>query len=295
VGKRFRRQDSHILTSGTEQFLPSEAQQIAKEVFLTTAGPALVKRVVEILNPLGIPVMPLKGVLLQKLVYGEKTFRSISDVDLLVPEDRFLEAKAALEAGGFSKSRWERGRWQAALWDPNGPPLGIDLHRVLSRTPRSKLTTGGLFERGSIDSRLFGVPVYVPCGNDLFAHLLLHATLHWINKGELHRLDDFQAIADALSLEVQDCAKHLHAQGLDIHALVLLPKMADASAGGFATQLTSCMTPSLQSRAAAATINAVCERFECGHPSRRIVGLTLVPSISEALGTAVRDRFRESA
>ena len=110
------------------------AKRLAAEMFLKAAGPALVKRVAEILHRRRIPVMPVKGVLLQRLVYGERSFRPIADVDILVPEPQFGAARAALRDSGFTDERWELGGWQVTLRDPAGPPLGVDLHRRLTRT-----------------------------------------------------------------------------------------------------------------------------------------------------------------
>ena len=204
------------------------AQRLAAEIFLTSAGPALVKSVAEILGAQRIPVMPLKGVLLQRLVYRDKAYRPISDVDLLVPEARFVDAYRTLHSAGFSGSRWEIGAWQVTINNPHGPPLGIDLHRRLTRTSRSRLTPAGLFERGTPDTQLFGTTVVIPSAEDLFAHLLLHAALHWLNLGGLHHAQDFQAVADSLRLDVDVCAEHLRRQGLLAHALLMLPLIAQA-------------------------------------------------------------------
>src|SRR6185295_1848503 len=125
--------------------------------------------------PSGISVMPLKGVLLQKLVYDDaKSFRPIADVDLLVPADRFFEALDLLRARGFTDECWERGEWQVTLKNPGGLPLGIDLHRRLTRTSRARLVPEAMFARGANDTRLFDAPVVLPSSEDLFAHLLLH-------------------------------------------------------------------------------------------------------------------------
>src|SRR4051794_12798967 len=81
------------------------APRLVAEMFLKAAGPALVKRVAEILQKQGIPLMPLKGVLLRKLVYGEQSFRPIADVDILVPEAQFPDACRALRREGFTDER----------------------------------------------------------------------------------------------------------------------------------------------------------------------------------------------
>jgi hypothetical protein len=282
------------------------AQRMAAEMFLMAAGPTLVKSVAEILGTQGIPVMPLKGVLLQRLVYGDRSYRPISDVDLLVPEPRFLDAFATLRAEGFSETRWEVGRWQVTMTNPKGPPLGIDLHRRLTRTIRSHLTAASLFERGARDDQLFGASVVIPRSDDLFAHLLLHATLHWLNLGKLHRARDFQAVAETLSLEPDACAKHLTRQGLLTHALLMLPMIAaqtrdggeavaarpgGVASGSFITDLHARIERTARGRASARLVSAITARFAPGHPARRLAGLALAPSVSSAVVSAARDRL----
>jgi hypothetical protein len=269
----------------------SDVRKLALETFLTTAGPALVRDIAEILGTRGIQVMPLKGVLLQKLVYGPKRFRPISDVDVLVPEAQFYEAYNTLRAAGFSNERWEPGDWQVTMQKSGGPPLTTDLHRLLSRTPRSRLTVGGLFERGATDTGLFGVPVVIPSADDLFAHLVLHATLHWISVGQLHRPQDFQAVAESLSLDSTRCAAHLRRQGLTPHALVLLPRILEKGDAPFVAELIPHLKADQRDRVVARTIQTACSKFEIGHPARRLAGLALAPSLARAAVTVVRDRL----
>jgi hypothetical protein len=271
-------------------------QRLAAEMFLKAAGPALVKRVAEVLQRRRIPIMPLKGVLLQKLVYREDSFRPIADVDVLVPEAQFFDARAELREAGFTNERWEEGRWQVTLKNPSGPPLGIDLHRHLTRTSRARLTSAGMFQRGTTDTQLFGAPVVLPCAEDLFAHLLLHAALHWVNLGKLHRPRDFEAVAGALSLDADRCTKHLTDQGLLTHALLMVPLIAAAEEGGsFVRRLASCLPLAPRVRAAAWLARALTARCPPGQTTRRLAGLVLAPSLSNALFSAVRDRLGSRA
>lgn len=272
--------------------VPEDVRQLAREVFLREAGGALVRQVAEILAASGIAIMPVKGVLLQKLVYGPDVFRSISDVDLLVPEGRFEEAHAALTDAGFETARWERGHWQAVLRHPAGPPLSVDLHRRLTRTSRARLTSSGLFERGRTDDRLFGASMRIPSPVDLFAHLLLHATLDWISLDHLHRPEDFGAVAAALSLDLGPCADHLAAQGLLAHALVMLPVVLEKISDGFVEALLGHVktTADSRSRAAAQVIAVTHRRFAVDALPRRLAALTLAPSLPRALREAVQDR-----
>ena len=160
-----------------------DAQRLVAEMFLKAAGPALVKRVAEILGPRGIPVMPLKGVLLQKLVYGDRSFRAIADVDLLVPERRFFEAFSLLAAAGFSDATLGDGPMaghadeseRPAARDRSSSPS--DPHRPLAPDRRRESSRGARPIRSSSALRSI-----LPSAEDLFAHLLLHATLHWLER-----------------------------------------------------------------------------------------------------------------
>jgi hypothetical protein len=285
-----RRHDPTYFPSDTT--VPDDFRELAREMFLREAGAAMVRQVAEVLSVQQIAIMPLKGALLQRLVYGTNRFRSISDVDILVLEPQFDEAHSALTRAGFETVRWERGRWQATLRDPARSPLPIDLHRRLSRTPRSKLTSAGLFERGSTNVELFGSPIRTPSANDLFAHLLLHATGDWISLDRLHRPGDFEAVADALGLDARRCTDHLHTQGLLAHALVLLPLLCGRAASSFILELRGRVqvAADLRARTVARLIQGACRRFPVNHPARRLAALTLAPSISKAVSDAIRDR-----
>jgi hypothetical protein len=263
-----------------------------RETFLKAAGPLLVKRIVEILEPRGIPVMPLKGVLLQKLVYGDRAFRPIVDVDLLVPEERFFEAWRLLRANGFTQERWEAGEWQVTLKNPRGVPLGVDLHRRLTRTSRARLTPAAMFARGTRDTRLFDAPVVLPSNEDLLAHLLLHATLHWINLGTLHRPGDFEALASLRVMDAGRCARHLREQGMIAHASLMLPMIAAQAKGSLVPALLQQLelAPVPRARMVVGIIRALTRRFPPGAPARRLAGATLAPSISGAVLEALRDR-----
>lgn len=49
----------------------------------------------------GVPVLPLKGALLSKRLYGDEAIRSSSDIDVLVAPDRIPEAVRICEAMGY--------------------------------------------------------------------------------------------------------------------------------------------------------------------------------------------------
>jgi hypothetical protein len=273
--------------------MPNPTESAARELFVSASAAHLVKRVAVILAQRGIPVMPLKGALLQKLVYPSHEFRPISDVDLLVLEPDFVEAEGLLERSGFEVVSWEHGRWQVTLRDSAGPRLGVDLHRSLTRTPRSNLSSQALFERGSRDSALFGVPLRIPSPLDLFAHLLLHAMLDWMNLGRIPHPRDFELVASSLGLDPRTCARHLELTRLSVHAHVLFPRLGVTERGAFLERLGAEVARTLgrRARATAAMIAAACRAFPPRHPARRLAGLALAPSIPVAVLSAIRDRL----
>ncbi|MBZ0118220.1 MAG: nucleotidyltransferase family protein, partial [Sandaracinaceae bacterium] len=118
---------------------------------------------VKLLNRQGILPMPLKGVLLQHLVYRDPSERVLSDVDLLVPPGHFDEAVRALRAAGYALA--PEGRAAVHAKGPSAR-LEIDLHRRLFAPGLFGLSARHLFERGHLDERLFDCVVVVPSAED---------------------------------------------------------------------------------------------------------------------------------
>ncbi len=147
-----------------------------------------------------------------------------------------------------------------------------------------------MFARGASDTRLFDAPVVLPSTEDLFAHLLLHATLHWINRGTLHCPRDFEALAAARVMDAGRCARHLRDQGMIAHALLMLPMITAEAEGPFVPALLQQLEPDPRARIVGRVIRALTRRFPPGAPARRLAGLALAPSISSALLGALRDR-----
>jgi hypothetical protein len=152
-----------------------------------------------------------------------------------------------------------------------------------------------MFQRGVADSGLFGAPVVLPSPEDLFAHLLLHATLHWLNRARLHRPEDFEAVSRALALDVERSARHLVEQGLLTHARLILPLVAAQTGGTFVPDLARRMPDLTRARVSAWVVRALVAGYpHPGHAGRRLAGLALAPSLSGAIATAIRDRLESS-
>lgn len=266
---------------------------VAKELFLRAAAPRLVREVAEILRPLDISVMPLKGALLQRLVYGTEVLRDFGDVDLLVPSAEFTRARRALVEAGFAVVREEAGGWEVILRRP-GSILAIDLHQRLSSVARSRLRPDEMFERGHIDDVLFGLPVTLPDPRDLYAHLLLHCLGHWVIDGGFHHPEDFEAVPRVLRLDTQGLADHLVAVGLASHAALLLPLIAVRVEGGFTRRLLSAVEGRVApgSRIVISATRRLLPHLQNPSLMRRVAGFLLAPSWSAAARDAIAKRLR---
>src|SRR4029453_10505026 len=70
----------------------------------------VLSRVGAVLDAAGIPWLVFKGPVLSSSVYCDPGMRRYSDLDILVPPDRFPDAVIAMEAAGFSNP--------VTLWSP---------------------------------------------------------------------------------------------------------------------------------------------------------------------------------
>jgi len=97
---------------------------------------ATAARLVRALEWNGIPSVLLRGPAVARWLYDDDLARSYADVDLLVPDDRFPEARRVLEGLGFTESplesRFPLGRpAHAETWIRRGDSACVDLHRSL--------------------------------------------------------------------------------------------------------------------------------------------------------------------
>ena len=163
--------------------LAALAQQAALRLALAKLGDA------------GIAAVALKGVALAWRHYPEAALRPMRDIDLLVPEDRAIEAFDLLTAAGFASDTADAEILRQALADDHQlpaqyhPGLGvtIELHHRLGDPPQRRgyrvpqLDPAGVLARAvTIDCG--GTMVACPAPQDLAAHLIVHALYG-------HRLD----------------------------------------------------------------------------------------------------------
>ena len=147
------------------------------------------------LGDAGIAAVALKGVALAWRHYPEAALRPMRDIDLLVAEDRAIEASQVLAAAGFVPETDDPATLRQALADDHQlpaqyhPGLGvtIELHHRLGDPPQRRgyrvpqLDPAGVMAR-AVAVECGGAMIPCPAPQDLAAHLIVHALYG-------HRLD----------------------------------------------------------------------------------------------------------
>ncbi|MCA9606006.1 MAG: nucleotidyltransferase family protein [Myxococcales bacterium] len=216
-----------------------------------------VAEAMRVLNGAGILPMPLKGVLLQQIVYQDPADRILADADLLVPPGRFAEAVAALRRAGHAID--PEGRAASTTRAP-GAQLRVDLHRRPFAPGLYGLDGQSMFARGRIDETLFDAVVVVPDPVDLFAHLVGNFAKGRHAAESVAQLRDFSAVASRFALGPLPVARHLEAHGLARAARYALAHAPDSFTG----QVLAALRPDAVGEASAALARRITARFGGG-------------------------------
>jgi len=223
--------------------VPNDSRAVATQLI----GRAVLRACVELFEPSGIRVMPLKGIWLQEFVYRESLDRSISDVDVLVPSGQYAAARSLLERAGW---RLRAQNESESAYEHPELPLPLDLHARLFTPGAFRVPVQHLFARSRPDSAAFGVTVWLPDPLDVLAHLVGHALKSgnaWRCGG--HELVDIPRLAVAQRLAAPACAERLDELGLARAARFVLPLTAAQAAcsvtGGaaFASEVVAQLPP----------------------------------------------------
>jgi Uncharacterised nucleotidyltransferase len=135
------------------------------------------------LGEIGIPVMLLKGQHLAWFEYADPAFRSMADIDIMVPRDRLADAERVLVSMGYgpdprpdleSFCAWSN---QLAKFEKDGAEV-IELHYAIERpTSPFRIDTADLWLR-AVPSKHAGADVVRLATEDLLLHLCLHLAYH---------------------------------------------------------------------------------------------------------------------
>ncbi len=144
-----------------------------------------------------IAVIVLKGAFLGEIVYGDEAERTMSDIDLLVPEALIEQAIDRLRSAGYC-SFLDHPAQEDFPFHHHAPPFvqqgfpTIELHWMLV-TPKEKveIDLDGVWQRAQ-PAMIADVPVLGLAPEDLLLYLCVHATIHHL-KGGLRAVYDIAA------------------------------------------------------------------------------------------------------
>jgi hypothetical protein len=245
------------------------------------------REVVRILNASGIIPMPLKGVLLQHLVYPDPADRVLSDADLLVPPGRFEDAIAALRAAGHRID--PEGRAGSATKAPRAK-LEVDVHRRLFAPGLFALAASQVFARGTLDERTFEGTVVLPDPRDLYAHLVGNFAKGRHGAKDAAQLRDFSAVASRFALTARDVAEHLERHGLARAARYALPHAA-VTGDVFSARVLAALHADPLGSASAAAARAITQRFGSSSKMSAIAPHLVNRSIARGAASALAHAY----
>ena len=240
------------------------------------AASALVADVAATLEPTGIPVMPIKGALLQHWLYDDPADRPLTDVDLLVPEAGLGPAIRALAAAGYRLTE-HTSVGGAVLETRFG--LMLDLHGRLFGSARYLLTTDALFARSVANRDLFGAAVRLPSALDVYAHLIGKAGSDHIHEDARDRLGEIRRLGHWLGLPAEAIAEHLRVSGMRRVARYVLRLVDRSTDDPLSLRIVDALPPDPMGGALARCADAILARVS---PDSRL-GAVVAHSLNDTL------------
>jgi hypothetical protein len=156
---------------------------------------AELRRLDDALRGAGIRFLVLKGPVLAASVYPDRAARTMTDLDLLLSEDDYARAKAALELAGYSIPPRFHGVALAAgdtppmiHNEPGGP--SIELHTMLDSLPEERRALEVMWPVARTASIGPGFETMTLERGEFFAHVVAHVSKHHRFEGELRSLLD---------------------------------------------------------------------------------------------------------
>lgn len=211
----------------------------------------------------GIPVMPLKGVLLQLGAYAhDPAERMLTDVDVLVPEAHFFAALARLGRAGYRPLSAGPSWIEAALAAPRGLP--VDLHRRLFCPLRYALPTHEVFQRAHCDRSALGVSIWLPHPLDTAAHLIGKFVTDHVVDDAAPRFRDLEVHVAHHRLAPHALAAHLARAGLTRAARHMLGRGARERESPLYAAVLRCLPASRRDAAVVALARPLCDALEGG-------------------------------
>jgi len=155
----------------------------SQSMILSLANQACFREVVGALTTEQIPVLVLKGAYLGTFVYRNPALRPMSDLDLLVRDEHFEQARRLLNILGFGIGaeplEGEYRILQPALAHVRSGmlPCAVDLHRALFSMDYYRLPSSLVWQE-AVDGELHGQPVLFLSNELNFIHMGIHTLTH---------------------------------------------------------------------------------------------------------------------
>ena len=167
---------SDLLPHPARETFAAEHRQVAFKTVSLLAG---VRPLLAELNAAGIEPIALKGPALLGRVYPDPGARAFGDVDLMIPKDRYDEARRMVAGQGF---RYEPGSLRAGRRETfEGPPgAAVDLHWELSQKHRFQADIDSVW-RESLPMEIDGARLRRLCPSHEFVYLALHYASHYFS------------------------------------------------------------------------------------------------------------------
>jgi hypothetical protein len=143
------------------------------------------------LGAAGVEAIPVKGLVLSEMLYGNLALRPAGDIDVLVRPDDLPAARVALQGLGYAQSAsapYEERHHpfhDAPYYRPGTfRDTALELHHGLAAPRQFRMDAASLWER-SVTTELFGRQVRVLGPEDTLLHLAVHRAraplrLRWI-------------------------------------------------------------------------------------------------------------------
>jgi hypothetical protein len=248
-----------------------------------------VTHVARILGKRDIPIMPLKGALLQQIAYADPVERAISDVDILVPLWAYGQARDALLEAGYVSRPETRTSVEEALEAPSG--LMVDLHRGLFSLGRYRMSTSDVFARGENDETLFGAPIVRMADVDIYVHLLGKFASDHSNDVEGWRLRELGMLPTALRLEASPVAAHIERCGIGRAARYVLPLVSRETGDRFSREVVELLSSDRLGDVVSTVASVVLPRIRQTSPLGAVVAHTLNHSLRAATWSVTSAAF----
>ncbi|MFA1820261.1 nucleotidyltransferase family protein [Virgibacillus oceani] len=196
-----------------EEVREAIAQQYKRNTFKMLHLSGEMEHVSKLFSNQDLPLLFLKGPALAHELYGDISFRTSSDLDILIPLNQLERAKTLLEKEGYEKNDyiqtvlndWKWRHHHITFYHPK-KGIKLEVHWRLNPGPSKEPEFQALWERRTT-SRLTSTPVYMLSMEDLFLFLVSHGSRHGWSR--LRWLLDVDRMMEQ-GVDWKLCRKRLH-------------------------------------------------------------------------------------